>query len=55
MKQSYQPFMIYYKGNMISCFINYHKQGEGYEKTHISHNVTFRRIDNDRIGRVWRK
>ena len=23
--------MIYYKGNMISCFINYHKWGEGYE------------------------
>lgn len=48
-------FMVSYKGMKVSCCIENYKQGEGYEKTHISHNGTFRRIDNDRIGRLWRK
>ena len=48
-------FMVSYKGMKVSCCIENYKQGEGYEKTHISHNVTFRRIDNDGINRVRRK
>jgi hypothetical protein len=35
--------------------MEYYKQGEGYEKTHVSQKGTFRRIDNDRINRMWRK
>ena len=35
-------FMVYYKGAIVSCFIEYYKQGEDYEKTHVFRNVTFR-------------